>query len=169
MNAGRRRKVEILTTTDLKALRLLLGLSPSEAAAMIDEPKDWLVDAERGRSWNISPKYRDFLLRMEEVVQTFIDWVETTPGRFIIVYSNEDVFRDYDPVWSAKFPTALMHLQAASRAVSTLGNRRLNIVTLFPKAFEEYLQHTGKADSPDVRQSWAEAFSANYRTMEAKP
>lgn len=168
MNAGRRRTVDILTTTDLKALRLLLGLSPAEAAAMIDEPKDWLVDAERGRSWNISPKYRDFLLRMEEVVQSFIDWVEITPGRYVIAYPNEDVFREYDAVWAAKFPTALMHLQAASRAVSTLGDRRLNIVTLFPKAFEEYLQHTGKADTLAARQGWAEAYCANYRTMGAK-
>lgn len=160
--------MEILTTTDLKALRLLLGLSPAEAAAMIGEPKDWLVDAERGRSWNISPKYRDFLLNMEAVVQDFIDWVAGTDHRFIIAYPNEDVFKAFDPIWSTRFPTALMHLSAASRAVSELHERRLNIVTLFPKAFEEYLAHASKPDTEDARQAWAEAFCKNYRTMGAK-
>lgn len=160
--------MQIETTTDLKALRMLLGLSPSEAAAMIGEPKDWLVDSERGRSWNISPKYRDFLLRMEEVVQDFITEIDKSDVRYLIAYPNDEVFRDFDPVWSARFPTAMMHLNAASRAVSELCERQLNIVTMFPKAFEEYLAHGNLKDTEAVRQGWAAAFCKNYRVMGEK-
>ena len=168
--------MRIDTTTDLKGLRLLLGLSPSDAAALIGESKDWLVDAERGRSWSISPKYRDVLLSFGEAAADLAETIFASSDAFVIVYPNDDVYRDREPLWSRRLPTAGMHLHACMRAKAALEegfcSRRdpptVTLVTLFPRSLEEYLAHTGQADSPDVRQAWAAAYVKNYRVMEAK-
>jgi hypothetical protein len=178
--------VQIRTTTDLRGLRLLLGLTPSEAASMIGEDKAWLRNIERGRNWNVPVHYAGALTRLVRLMVRFSDWVSETEDRFIIVYQQDDVFRDYDPDWFEQFPEtkgsetvggealttrAMWHLRAAAWAKLDLaGERDLTLVTLNPTSYREYL--AGKAgswdgtDTPDMRQRWAEAYCKSYRYLE---
>ena len=79
------------------------------------------------------------------------------------------MFQRFEPVWSVRFPSAMTHLAVAGRARSELPERDLRIVTLQPKAYDEFLEHNRRDDSMSERQRWAEAYIKSYRLMETRP
>lgn len=162
--------MKIRTTTELKALRQLLGLSLSEAAMLLQEDKGFLEQSERGRNWSIPPLYRDALLHWEEHVQALIDDVHEGGDSFVIVYSANDIYREFEPSWSLRLPTALMHFAAAARAKAEIGNGTPTLVMMAPKSYREYLTRDphGKEfpDNHESRQMWAAAYCKSYRVLE---
>jgi transcriptional regulator with XRE-family HTH domain len=157
--------MDIKTTSELKALRILLGLSPSEVATLLGESTEWLLGAERGRTWHIAPKHVNTLLAYEEAAQDFIDEVVNSGNRFIITYSNNAIYSTREPGWSKRLPTSLMHLAAAGRAKSELISDPVHIVTFWEKSYQEYLRMTRREDSRHSEQAWAAAYSQNYHLM----
>jgi transcriptional regulator with XRE-family HTH domain len=164
--------LEIRTTTELRALRQLLGLSLNEVAMLLCEDKAFLEQSERGRNWNIPAQYRDALLRWDEHVQAFIDDMEEIGDRYVLVYSRDEIYREFEPDWSQRLPTAIMHFAAAGRAKAELPDRDLILVLMVPTSYHQYLNRdpSGKAFPDDrlSRQLWAAAFCKNYRIMEAR-
>lgn len=162
--------MKIRTTTELKALRQLLGLSLSEAAMLLQEDKGFLEQCERGRNWNIPPLYRNALLHWERHVQNLIDDVQDGGDSFVIVYSADDVYREFEPSWSLRLPTALMHFAAAARAKAEIGDGAPTLVMMAPKSYREYLSRDprGKVfpDNHESRQMWAAAYCKSYRVLE---
>jgi hypothetical protein len=161
--------LEIRTTTDLRGLRQLLGLGLSEAAMLLCEDKSFLEGAERGRNWLIPPRYRDALLWWESHVQAFIEVAAASEDRFLIVYSRDEVYREFEPEWSERLPTAMMHLAASARAKSELPDSGLSLVMMAPKAYEEYRHRDPGGlvfpDNRESRQMWAAAYCKSYRVM----
>jgi hypothetical protein len=166
--------VRLNTTTDLRALRQLLGLGLSEAAMLLHEDLEFLKQAERARNWNIPERYRDALLRWESHVQAFIDGVDESGDSFVIVYPNDAVYEEFEPEWSRRIPTALMHLAAAARAKAELDSpeRELSLVMMAPTSYEEYLRRDPAGhvfpDNRESRQLWAAAFAKSYRVIQMK-
>jgi hypothetical protein len=145
--------VRLNTTTDLRALRQLLGLGLSEAAMLLHEDLEFLKQAERARNWNIPERYRDALLRWESHVQAFIDGVDESGDSFVIVYPN---------------------VAAAARAKAELDSpeRELSLVMMAPTSYEEYLRRDPAGhvfpDNRESRQLWAAAFAKSYRVIQMK-
>lgn len=162
------------TTTDLKALRQLLGLGLSEAAMLLHEDPAFLKEAERARNWKIPARYRNALLHWESHAQAFIDEVDAQDDPFVIVYPNDGAYEEFEPEWSRRLPTALMHLAAASRAKAELDSseREITLVMMAPNSYEEYLRRDPGGsvfpDSRESRQLWAAAFAKNYRVIQMK-
>jgi hypothetical protein len=166
--------VRLNTTTDLKALRQLLGLGLSEAAMLLHEDPQFLKESERGRNWNIPERYRNALLHWESHVQAFIDEVEEHNDAYVLVYPNDGAYRDLEPEWSQRIPTALMHLAAAARAKAELDTpeREISLVMMAPTSYQEYLSRDPGfgvfPDNRESRQRWAAAFARNYRVIKVK-
>jgi hypothetical protein len=158
--------MDIKTTSELKALRILLGLSPSDAAALIGESTEWLVGAERGRTWHMASKHVNTLLTLETAAQDFIDWVVSRGQRYIIAYPNNAIYVTREREWSKRLPTSLMHLAAAGRAKAEMIDPELYIVTFWERSYHEYLSMTRKEDSRHAEQAWAAAYSQNYHLMQ---
>lgn len=162
------------TTTDLRALRQLLGLGLSEAAMLLHEDPEFLKAAERARNWNIPERYRNALLRWESHVQAFIDEVDACGDPYVIVYPNDGAYEEFEPEWFRLLPTALMHLAAAARAKAELDTpeRELALVMMAPTAYHEYLHRdpAGRVfpDNRESRQLWAAAFAKSYRVIQMK-
>lgn len=161
--------MKITTTTDLKALRLMLGLEPAKAGEMLGKDAKWVEDAERARRWHIDPDYAEMLLGIDAQVQCLMDDIIGSTDAFVLVYSRDEVFRQFEPNWAFRLPSARAHLTGVARAKlaidagETTRTAPVSIVTMAPQAFAEFLDHNRRSDSPEERQRWADAFARNYR------
>lgn len=154
--------MKITTTTDLKAIRSLVFNTTHEAAEFLGfKDSDALLQAERGRRWTIQGDHADKLLALFNSIDDFVETKVSSGDRFLLVYQNDDVFREFEPEWSAAIPTANIHFKAVALAMFAMGEDAPTLVTLNPTSYEEF--RDGRPDTPSMRQTWAAHYAQQYK------
>ena len=166
---GRKREriditMKVTTSTELRALREMLGLGLAEAAAILRVDKQVIYDAERWRNWTIPAWYRDALLGWEEQAQHLISAIMHGRSKYLITYPYDDLYDEFEPEWSGRIPLAMMHMTACARAKAELailpeeeGGREITLVALIEPAYRRFLEWVDPplTDDHNARQAWA--------------
>lgn len=161
--------MDIQTTTELKGLRSLLGLSLADAADLLREDRQFIQNSERPRHWDVPEHYRAALLGWERHAQNLINGIVMSDNDYVITYSNDDHYRLYEPGWSGRLPLASMFLAAATRAKTELANmdppEEITLVALAVTPYEEFRTRRDEPfpDNNTTRQMWAQFWCDSFR------
>lgn len=159
-----------VTPSDLKAMRLRLGMSPDELAQLLGngiKPTD-VVNMEKGRTWIMREGHRDLLKAMEETFGRRLDDIilQDEEPEILIGFPNDGVFHDYEPELAAELQFNSVHRMLLAVAQDLLESTP-PIVEIIPTRYAEWL--AGRPDSFDERQRWAQEHMKVYRMKPGMP
>lgn len=155
------------TPADLRALRIMCGLSVSEASSIVKVPMATYERLERGKQLGVFADAFAPLRRIEEAVAELASpphpWPDGGPA---VGYMNDEDLRRYDPKAAelVKFNSA--HRMALAIAQSYTG---VPIVEIVPALYNRYLEDGGVEDSPENRWSWARYRLVDFRLKKGLP
>lgn len=150
-----------VTPADLRAMRLRLGLQPSELADLLDMGgrRDIVENLEKSRTRNMFERHRDILESMErDFREALDDLADRVPPRVIVTYPNDGVFETFDPDGFARWKFATVHRTLMSRYQEMLGEDGVVVpmLDLIPAKLERWL--AGKPATPENIEAWAHEF-----------
>lgn len=150
-----------VTPADLRAMRLRLGLQPSELADLLDMGgrRDIVENLEKSRTRNMFERHRDILEEMErDFREALDDLADSSHPRVIVTYPNDGVFEKFDPDGFARWKFATVHRTLMSRYQEILGEDGVVVpmLDLIPAKLERWLD--GKPATPGNVEAWAHEF-----------
>jgi transcriptional regulator with XRE-family HTH domain len=160
------------TPADLRAMRMLLGLSQEQVVKIIGVSHGEVRTLEKGRTHFI---YRGHAAILEGMVTQVNALLEANLGddaaapEFLFVYPNDDVFLEMEPrlAWMRH---ASVHQMYAARLMDewVMRGHRPAIVEIVPHQYqEEWLN--GRPDTLENRNTWARAHMQVIKMREGLP
>ncbi|WP_293862392.1 helix-turn-helix transcriptional regulator [uncultured Alsobacter sp.] len=167
-----------VTPSDLKAIRLRLGLDMAELAQLLGMPgrRDIVENLEKARTWTMHQGHIDALLALEEAFDMVVDnLIGALDGvYFLIGYPNDGVFAEMEPHAFAvlKFNSvhrmALANVQSALTVYDEDGTPSAPaIVEIIPTRYAEFRRD--RPDTPEMRAAWAREHVAVYKVKPGLP
>ena len=166
-----------VTPSDLKAIRLRLGLDPAELAALLGMPgrRDIVENLEKARTWTMFEGHQDALMDLEEAVEEIACEILEGPRPTVLIgFPNDGVFRDLAPDIAQRLRFNSVHRMMLAKIQSSLSGAEnddqddlIPIVEIIPSRYAEWLG--SRADSPENRVEWALQHLEVYRTKPGLP
>lgn len=162
------------TPADLRALRMLLGLSQEQVATLIGVHGGEARQLERMRTHFI---YRGHIAVLEGMLTRVNSLLADNVGddvpapEFLFCYPNDDVFREMEPDLAAWMVFNTVHLMYLARLLDEWMQRdhRPVMVEIIPQQYREFLDGIQGNDSLDNRIAWAHAHMKVITFREGLP
>jgi transcriptional regulator with XRE-family HTH domain len=159
-----------VTPSDLKAMRLRLGLDMSELAHMLGLAgrRDVVENLEKGRTWTMHQAHADILEALQGAFYRRLDDIilGDEPPEVLIGFPNDGVFREYEPELAEELRFNSVHRMMLAQAQSALAENP-QIVEIIPTRYQEWLN--GRTDNQDEREAWALEHMKIYRIKPGLP
>ncbi|WP_460450315.1 helix-turn-helix domain-containing protein [Alsobacter sp. SYSU BS001988] len=162
-----------VTPSDLKAMRLRLGMDPAELATLLGMPgrRDIVENLEKARTWTMFERHQDALVDLEEAVENIARRILEAPRPAVLIgYPNDGVFREFAPEIAKLLGFNSVHRMMLAKIQSSLSDHPddlIPIVEIIPSRYAEWLG--ASLDTPDTRVEWALQHIEVYRTKPGLP
>jgi transcriptional regulator with XRE-family HTH domain len=148
------------TTADLRAARMLLGLSRVEMGQLLGVDAKEVQLLERGRTHFVFRGHAAMLEAMLEQVNTLLleHTGDAVPApEFLFCYPNNEVFEEMEPALSKWMRFNSVHQMFMTRVMDDWMQRdhRPVIVEIVPKQYQEFIAVRGGKDTIGQRTAWA--------------
>lgn len=159
------------TPADLKALRILLGMSTQQLGDVFGIKQDDVSDLEDMHTHFVYAGHADFLESMLSRVNSLVDlWLDRDPPESLVQYPNDGAFRDFEPDLSWMIYSTVHQMFIARVCGEWLKEgHRPKIATLVPARYREFNMKGGRVDSPEARSKWAWAYTRQFKEREGLP
>lgn len=158
-----------VTPGDLRAMRLLLGMSRDELARLLGTTADEMRTLERSRTHFVYEQHATMLNEMLSAVTKLIDKsLDRDPPRFLFTFPNDGAFSDYEPELASWMKLNSVHLMFTARLLDAwmANGHRPTVMEIVPAQYEEHLAKHGADDSESQRIGWA---NAHLMAVEMRP
>lgn len=172
-----------VTPSDLKAIRMRLGLDMAELAQLLGMPgrRDIVENLEKSRTWTMHQGHIDALQALnDEVDEVWSEMADGDPPEFLIGFPNDGVFAEMEPELfdRLKFNSVHRMLLAGlsmlwiveehdheTGEVVVSGVR--TIVEIIPSRYAEFRRD--RPDTPEMRIAWAREHVSVYKVKPGLP
>lgn len=171
-----------VTPSDLKAMRIRLGLDMSELAQLLGLAgrRDVVENLEKARTWTMHQEHADALTMLEgEFDDVLNEMSQEDDPEFLIGFPNDGVFAEMEPGLHQRLRFNSVHRMLLALRQASVGEMEQDesgrtrligvpqIVEIIPARYNEWLR--GRSDSPGNRIAWAREHVKVYRIKPGLP
>lgn len=171
-----------MTPSDLKAIRIRLGLDMAEVAQLLGLAgrRDIVENLEKGRTWTMYQGHIDALTMLEgELDDVLNEMLQDDDPELLIGFPNDGVFAEMEPELHQRLRFNSVHRMLLALRQSSIGemeqdergNMRLigvpQIVEIIPTRYAEFRRD--RPDTNEMRIAWAREHVSVYKLKPGLP
>lgn len=149
----------ITTSSELRAARLMLGLSIYDARELFCLGKvDHAKDREKASTLTVHEDWAETYTALENALQDLLDHIARERPAILVAYSSDEVFKDFNALWAERlFGLSAVHFMGCARAREELWEENpMALVTLLPDPYREWAStHNAPLRDPASQARWA--------------